>query len=653
MYRIALVSREVYPFPPSAGLGAYVTAAANALAEDAEVTIVTTDLHEERYEELRAAASPLLPRNEVRFAFVRHPRPEESKGYFDLRHLWSARALEKLKELYPDGGPHLVEFPDYLGEGAVTVQARNTLDPALRNTLVCVRLHTTKEMTDVLNGHLPNEPSVRVACDLERYALAHADRILWPGGDVLETYKRFYNGALAPTELVRHPVLPTAQIEKREVEPAPELRLLYVGRLERRKGVQNLLRAVTGLESRDWRLTLVGGDTNTASLGTSMLAQLMLAAADDPRIEFKDPVSRDGVLELLACNDVLLSPSLWECWPTVVLEALSQNRPVLASPVGGHVELVEPGESGWLAADASEDALATSLERLLDRRHEVGALTERRGPRRRFEELTRTDSVRESYAELAAQAARRKRRRRFSSTPLVSVVVPYFMLDEHVEETVESIFAQTYPRLEVVVVNDGSFRDEDRVLDELTLRLPVAVVSQQNSGLGRARNLGISQSRGKYVLPLDPDDAVRPTFVERCVEVLEQRPEVAYVNCWSRYVDKYGHRWGPPSAGFRPFSNEAGVLAVLNVAGAASAVIRRRVFDRGFWYSVDATSHEDWLFYRELAAAGLFGHTIPEQLLVYRVRAASMFRQVAGPHDERLMAESAAHQRERQVQWTS
>jgi hypothetical protein len=78
MYRIALVSREVSPFPPLSGLGAYVNATAGVLAADAEVTIVTSDRHEELYEALRGESSPDLPEG-VRFAFVWEPSAEEAE----------------------------------------------------------------------------------------------------------------------------------------------------------------------------------------------------------------------------------------------------------------------------------------------------------------------------------------------------------------------------------------------------------------------------------------------------------------------------------------------------------------------------------------------------------------------------------------------
>ena len=651
MYRIALISREVFPFSQLSGLGAYVNSTARALVEDAEVTIVTSDRHEQLYEALRAESSPEVPEG-VSFAFVREPSAEDAEDYFGTRQLWSARVLDKLKELYPDGGPEIAEFPDYQGEGAVTVQARNTLDRGLRNTLVCIRVHTTDEIRGLLNGRFSSEVSTRVACDLERYSLAHADRVLWPGGDVLETYRRYYGGAVARAERVRPAVVRTPQLDRTHAQD-DRTRLLYVGRLERRKGVQNLCRALTGLDRDDWHLILVGDDTLTAPLGTSMLAQLRLATADDKRFEFRESISRDGVLELLAQSDLLISPSLWECWPNVVLEALSQSVPVLAAPVGGHVELVEAGSSGWLTSHRDDVALATALEHILDHRDESRALAESGRPRRRFEQLTSPEVLRESYADLAEQGARRAPPRRAASRPLVSVVIPYFMLEEHLVETLESVRAQTYPQLEVIVVNDGSLRDEDgRVLDAVADRFAATVLTQQNSGLGRARNFAISQSRGKYVLPLDPDDLLEPQYIERCAEVLESRPELAYVNTWSRYVGEDGTPYGAPSAGYRPFSNEATSLSERNVAGPATALIRRDVFQRGLAYSVDLTSYEDWLFYLQLSAAGLVGHTIPEQLFVYRVRRDSMFRTVAEHQHGRLMEELAGHRLERAIQWT-
>ena len=188
MTRIAFVSREVYPFD-SAGLGNYVAFTAAALAADAEVTIITTDPHE------RATASCSRP------ATLGCPpesgsssSPSRARGGRGLvRRRCTCGALghtRHLVRLYPDGGPDLVEFPDYLGEGCVTAQAKQTLDRRLRNTPSasgptppprCARCSTATCPTTARPATSPSSSASRCAT---------ADRFLWPGGGVLDAYRR-------------------------------------------------------------------------------------------------------------------------------------------------------------------------------------------------------------------------------------------------------------------------------------------------------------------------------------------------------------------------------------------------------------------------------------------------------------------------------
>ena len=148
--RIALVSREVYPFG-GGGIGQFVSAAAGLLSRIGEVTILTTSLFEEQYRRLREAGDERLPEG-VRFVFVPEPSLEEAEAWYHVMHCYSARVYERLREVYPDGGPDLIEFPDYLGEGFVTLQAAEALDPFLERTRVCVRIHSTAEICELLDG---------------------------------------------------------------------------------------------------------------------------------------------------------------------------------------------------------------------------------------------------------------------------------------------------------------------------------------------------------------------------------------------------------------------------------------------------------------------------------------------------------------------
>ena len=640
------------------GIGQFVAGAARLLSRIAEVTIITTSVFEQHYRQLHAGGDPRLPGPGVRIVFVPEPTVEDAGAWYDVMHCYGARVYERLKQLYPDGGPELIEFPDFLGEAFVTLQAAEALDPFLANTRVCVRIHTTDEICDVLDGYYRPDLSSQARYAMERFSLAHADRLIWQGGDVLGTYQRFYGtDALAPETRIRYPywgaAAPSGADSQFGIE-AP-LRIMYAGRLERRKGVHNLIQAVTGLPRADVRITVIGGDTDTAPLGVSMRGQLDLAIADDERIDVRGPLDRAAVTDAIREHDVIVIPSLWECWPYAALEPLHLNRPVLATPVGGLVELVQPGRSGWLTAGTDAIALADALESMLDRRRELEQLVRSEAPVACASELSDGREILDGYQALARIEPRRPAppRRLRAKPPLVSAVVPYYRSAPYVMDAIDSLVAQTYPSLEIVLVNDGSFEEDDWVLAEIAARVPSVLVTQMNAGLGAARNFGVSQSRGRYIFPLDSDNVAEPGFVERCVDILERRSDVAYVTSWSRYIDHEGHPLRGAEIGYQPLGNHAAVVARENVAGDAAAVIRRQIFDSGFGYSEELTSYEDWHLYRELRRAGHFGVVIPERLLRYRMRQDSMQAQIAQPWRARLEGEIEALMRENDVRWMS
>ncbi len=428
--RIAFVSREIAPFS-GGGIAPAVRALAETLAEDGhEVTIVTSGEFRKKYERRRAASDPEIVGSRARWEFVEQP-PEDAGGHFGYPHAWSASVLRALRAAYPDGAPDVIEFADYLGEGFATVQARHTSDPWLADTTVAVRIHTTSEICAVLDGAVPDDHWSRALFEMERYCLRHADRVIQQGGDIYGTYQRFYGAdALAPATTIPHVVPPHVREEVHATADDNEgpLRVLYLGRFERRKGVGDLVTALESVRS-DVRLKLLGGDTLTAPLAASLREQIEYVVEGDPRVELAKPVPHDQVTRVMAEADVVVLPSRWECWPNVLLEGLAANRPVLATPVGGMVEMV--GDGGWLTDGTGPKPLAAAIERLAADPDAVRAMVADGGPRRRFEQLVDPAAVLDGYRGLAALEAHGPRgaiARRHP--PLVTVVVPYFQLEQ-------------------------------------------------------------------------------------------------------------------------------------------------------------------------------------------------------------------------------
>jgi glycosyltransferase involved in cell wall biosynthesis len=110
-----------------------------------------------------------------------------------------------------------------------------------------------------------------------------------------------------------------------------------------------------------------------------------------------------------------------------------------------------------------------------------------------------------------------------SDHSLVSVVIACYNGERYLQETIESALAQSHPAVEVIVVDDGSTDGSS----EIAQRFPVRYIHQENRGLTATRNLGISVSRGDYVVFLDADDRLRPEAIETGLRVMAERPECA------------------------------------------------------------------------------------------------------------------------------
>lgn len=122
--------------------------------------------------------------------------------------------------------------------------------------------------------------------------------------------------------------------------------------------------------------------------------------------------------------------------------------------------------------------------------------------------------------------------------PLVSVIVPTYNRAGLLRETVDSVLAQTYPRVELVVVDDGSTDETPALLASYGAR--IRVIRKQNGGGTAARNTGIAAARGDLISVLDHDDLLLPDKIAHQVALLQERPELGLVHCGYYRMDRHG-----------------------------------------------------------------------------------------------------------------
>src|SRR5580700_3669405 len=104
--------------------------------------------------------------------------------------------------------------------------------------------------------------------------------------------------------------------------------------------------------------------------------------------------------------------------------------------------------------------------------------------------------------------------------PLVSIVIPAYNPTDFLLEALGSASAQTHPRTEIILVNDGSDRPESEAILRQASKMAGTYLEQRNRGLGAARNAGFQAARGEYVVPLDADDLLESTYIAECLAVL-------------------------------------------------------------------------------------------------------------------------------------
>ncbi len=159
---------------------------------------------------------------------------------------------------------------------------------------------------------------------------------------------------------------------------------------------------------------------------------------------------------------------------------------------------------------------------------------------------------------------------------LVSVIIPCYRQAQYLAEAIESVLVQTYPHLEIVVVDDGS---PDNTA-EIAGRYPgVRCVRQPNRGVSEARNLGIRSSTGSFLVFLDADDRLLPRALEIGLDCFDRHPEVAFVSGRFRFIAADGATLYERQGHGVEADHYAEMLRRNYIAALSATMCRRSVFE--------------------------------------------------------------------------
>lgn len=200
--------------------------------------------------------------------------------------------------------------------------------------------------------------------------------------------------------------------------------------------------------------------------------------------------------------------------------------------------------------------------------------------------------------------------------PLISVIMPCYNAERFVAEAVDSVLNQTYPNVELVVVEDGSTDDSLGVLRKYGQS--IRLLTQRNTGPDVARNFGLTHAQGQFVAFLDADDWWRAECLEKLHAALATHPECGVAYCGWQKVGNLNGGTHP----FVPRNYEGPNKVELLLTGGSpwpihAALTRKALIDRAGGFSEDLIASEDYELWLRLAAT----HPVvlvPEVLAYYR-----------------------------------
>ncbi len=204
---------------------------------------------------------------------------------------------------------------------------------------------------------------------------------------------------------------------------------------------------------------------------------------------------------------------------------------------------------------------------------------------------------------------------------LISVIIPVYNLEKYVARAIESVLAQSYPHIEIIIVDDGSVDSSGAICEEYATRYEqISVIHQENRGLSIARNEGIKRAKGEYITFVDSDDEIDGVdTLERNIQFAKEEKTVDFIQFPMREVDidsqEIIKEYAKNPSTIK--SEEEYLRGVLNFAvtnNACGKIYRADIFEE--YLFEDNMICEDALF--NISISGIIKHAVISDIGFYR-----------------------------------
>jgi glycosyltransferase involved in cell wall biosynthesis len=565
-----IISREYPPasYPPG-GIGTYVMNIARLLTERGETVHIIGERWSGAPKELEIACDGRLivhrigesdlPPNGGSDPAARLLRELDGLKKTDFPDQWFAwHAALVAERLIEDGAVDVVEGQEWEAP-LYYLLLRRALGLGPQPSRPCiVHLHCPSEFSRHFNGALDRPRQFTLLKRMEDFCIRSADALLCPSRYLASQCSEHYGLPLEWIKVIHLPVGFAPRIE-RKPQVWAHGSICFVGRLEPRKGIIEWFEAAIRVarEDPEVHFDFIGADI----LGLQRPLVKRLSHTLRPRFRFHGSKPRDELPRLLASARAAVVPSRWENFPNVCIEAMSSGLPVIATRLGGMVELVEDGRTGWLAAETGVsdmvDGLAEALRRCLaasaDERASMGHAAAEAVRRICDNDRTVDEQLafRAEVGRLGVQATRafgglsgRPPREGQAPGPVAErvesgtagIVLRVGRLAD-AASPLESLRMQTTPPRAIAIISSTPLSETDAERTRRLMGDGITVLASPEHPSAEAWNVGLTASPRMgdcgFYLFLDERDFLQPDCLERVEKALRHRSDVGIVSFWT------------------------------------------------------------------------------------------------------------------------
>ena len=215
--------------------------------------------------------------------------------------------------------------------------------------------------------------------------------------------------------------------------------------------------------------------------------------------------------------------------------------------------------------------------------------------------------------------------------PLVSVVIATYNMGQYLPQAVDSILQQTWKKLEIIVVDDGSNDNTPEVMLNYSTDSRVNYIRNENQGQPKAKNCGIKNTKGDFIAFCDADDFWEANKLEIQMPLFSN-PKVGVVYSEVSFIDEHNRRYTKEDHEVRHSGTITNQMLIENFVPFGTSIIRRSCIDQNGVFDEEFRMGIDWDLWLRYSLDWEFKYA-PEKTYVYRVWSGQMSNNYRGRYD--------------------